>query len=307
MNLNEIDALATEGVNAATVDIDALDTLSIVRAISREDARVAGAVAAEAAHIARAVDAIVERFVQGGCLIYVGAGTSGRLGVLDASECPPTFGVPAGMVRGLIAGGDRALRRSVEYAEDDVNAGAQAVAAENVTGIDTVVGITASGRTPFVLGAVQEAKRRGAFTVGVACNRPSALQTRVDVMIAPLVGPEVIGGSTRMKAGTAQKMVLNMLSTASMIRLGKTYGNLMVDVQATNDKLRIRAVRIVTQACDVTPEQAQSALAQCQGEVKTAIVMLGGNVSASQARQRLAQAGGFVRRALRQFQRNDRP
>ena len=298
MNRHEIDALTTESANPATSRIDVMDTLSIVRTINQQDAQVAGAVAAELEHIAAAVDAIVERLARGGHLIYVGAGTSGRLGVLDASECPPTFGVSGDVVRGVIAGGDRALRLSVENAEDDPLAGAQAMAAQNVSPVDVVVGITASGRTPFVLGAVQEARRRGAFTVGLACNCPSLLQDRVDIMISPQVGPEVIGGSTRMKAGTAQKMALNMLSTAAMIRLGKTYGNLMVDVRVSNEKLSVRANRILSQVCGVTPPEAQAVLARCDAEVKTAIVMLKAGVGVEQARQRLARADGFVRRAL---------
>jgi N-acetylmuramic acid 6-phosphate etherase len=299
---DEIDLLITESANPATTEIDVMDTLSIVRIINQQDGQVARAVSAELPHIAAAVDAIVDRLARGGRLIYVGAGTSGRLGVLDASECPPTFGVPATLVSGVIAGGDRALRCAVEKAEDDPQAGTKAIAAQHVSQDDVVVGITASGRTPFVLGAVQDAKRRGAFAVGLACNRPSMLEAWVDVMIAPLVGPEVISGSTRMKAGTAQKMVLNMLSTATMIRLGKTYGNLMVDVQITNEKLALRASRILSQVCNVAPQKAQAALVQCDDEVKTAIVMLKTGIGAEEARQRLSRAGGFVRRALEMAQ-----
>ena len=302
MKPDEISFLTTEGFNPATAEIDTMDSLSIVRLINEQDAQVAKAVAAELPHIAAAVDAIVERLSRGGHMVYVGAGTSGRLGVLDASECPPTFGVPRDMVRGMIAGGDRALRDATEVAEDDAQAGAQAIAAENVGAADAVVGISASGRAPYVLGAIEEGKRRGAFTVGLACNRPSALEAHVDVMIALLVGPEVISGSTRMKAGTAQKMVLNMLSTASMIRLGKTYGNLMVDMKASNEKLRVRARRIVSQACGVPPQDAQSALEQCSYEAKTAIVMIKTGMGADQARRRLAEVSGFVRRTLENAQ-----
>jgi N-acetylmuramic acid 6-phosphate etherase len=302
MKPDEISFLTTEGFNPATAEIDTMDSLSIVRLINEQDAQVAKAVAVELPHIAAAVDAIVERLSRGGHMVYVGAGTSGRLGVLDASECPPTFSVPRDMVRGMIAGGDRALRDATEATEDDATAGARATAAENVGKADVVVGITASGRTPFVLGAIEEANRRGAFTIGLACNRPSALEERVEVMIAPLVGPEAISGSTRMKAGTAQKMVLNMLSTATMIRLGKTYGNMMVDLRASNEKLRIRARRIVSQACGVPLQDAQSALEQCSYEAKTAIVMIKTGMGADQARQRLAEVSGFVRRTLENAQ-----
>lgn len=297
---SELDGLLTEGQNPATMGIDALDTLSIVQLINREDAQVAEAVAVELPHVAAAVDAIVARLRRGGHLIYVGTGTSGRLGVLDASECPPTFGVSTDLVRGIIAGGDRALRSSVEKAEDDPAAGARVIADEQIGEADVVVGIAASGRTPFVLGAIQEARRRAAFTVGLACNRPSALETLVEVMIAPLVGPEVISGSTRMKAGTAQKMVLNLLSTASMIRLGKTYGNLMVDVRATNEKLDVRARRMVARVCGISAQEAEAVLARCDREVKTAIVMVKTGLDAAQSRQRLNRAGGFVRRVLEQ-------
>ncbi len=293
-----LDMLLTESLNPLTAEIDALDTLSLVQAINDQDALVAGAIRAELPAIARAVDGIAIRLKQGGHLIYVGAGTSGRLGVLDASECPPTFGVSPDLVRGIIAGGDVALRAAVERAEDDPEAGATAVAGESVAEADVVVGITASGRTPFVLGAVKEARRRGALTVGLACNRPSELEAQVEVMIAPLVGPEVISGSTRLKAGTAQKMVLNMLSTAAMIRLGKTYGNLMVDLKATNAKLRVRAQRLVAQACSIESEQAEAVLAQCDYEVKTAIVMVKLGLDAAAARARLASCDGFIRVAL---------
>ena len=293
-----LDTLITESINPSTVQIDALGTLALVRAINDQDALVAQAVRAELPAIARAVDGITARLKRGGRLIYVGAGTSGRLGMLDASECPPTFGVSPDLVRAVIAGGDRALREAAEGAEDDPAAGAQAMVDEQVGEADAVVGITASGRTPFVIGAVRLAHDRGALTVGLVCNRPSELDPLVEVIIAPLVGPEVIGGSTRMKAGTAHKMVLNMLSTATMIRLGKTYGNLMVDLKATNAKLRQRARRLVALACGIDAAQAETALAHCDGEVKTAIVMVKLNLSADEARARLAVCGGFIRRAL---------
>ncbi len=293
-----LDTLVTESINPSTAQIDALDTLALVRAINDQDALVAQAVRAELPAIARAVDGITARLRRGGRLIYVGAGTSGRLGVLDASECPPTFGVSSDLVRAVIAGGDRALREAAEGAEDDPAAGAQAMVDERVGEADAVVGITASGRTPFVIGAIRLARHRGALTVGLVCNRPSELDPLVEVIIAPLVGPEVISGSTRMKAGTAHKMVLNMLSTATMIRLGKTYGNLMVDLKATNAKLRQRARRLVALACGIDATQAEAALVRSDGEVKTAIVMVKLNLSADEARARLAACGGFIRQVL---------
>ncbi len=288
----------TEATNARTHDIDTLPTLEMVRRINAEDHRVAPAVAAELPAIARAIDAIAERMQRGGRLIYIGAGTSGRLGVLDAAECPPTFSTSPDQVIALIAGGERALTHAIEGAEDDADAGARDVAAHDVNARDSVVGITASGRTPYVLGGLREAKRRGAFIVGLACNRPSPIEEIADVSIAPLVGPEVIAGSTRLKAGTAEKMVLNMLSTGTMIRLGKTFGNLMVDVQATNAKLRERARRIVARVCDVSDAVADELLARCDGEVKTAIVVARAGVSPAEARQRLRAANGAVRAAL---------
>jgi N-acetylmuramic acid 6-phosphate etherase len=248
--------------------------------------------------IAQAVAAIVESLRNGGHLYYFGAGTSGRLGVLDASEMPPTFGVPPDLVQAYIAGGDHALRTSIEGAEDDAQAGAQAVAQAGVTRGEVVVGIAASGTTPWVLAAVAEARRRGATTVGLTCAPGSPLSRAVDIPIVPVVGPEVISGSSRMKAGTAQKMVLNMLSTATMIGLGKVYGNLMVDVQPTNAKLRRRAVRILQHAAEIDAQTAQRALDETGYQVKTALVMLLAQVDAREARERLAAADGLVRRAI---------
>ncbi len=298
----------TETRNPATTDIDTVSTLEMVRLMNAEDARVAEAVAAELPQVAEAIDRIAarmrkechpERSRRRGRLIYIGAGTSGRLGILDAVECPPTFGTSPDRVVGLIAGGERAIKKAVEGAEDDPSAGARDIAALDVSALDSVVGIAASGATPYVLGGVKEARRRGALTVSLACNRPAPIQEIADVNIAPIVGPEVIAGSTRLKAGTAQKMVLNMLSTGVMIRLGKTYGNLMVDVQATNAKLQERARRIVMQACGVSETEARAALDACAGEVKTAIVMLLGEVvDVAEARARLDAAQGIVRRAL---------
>jgi N-acetylmuramic acid 6-phosphate etherase len=293
----------TEAQNPSTTDIDTLSSLEIVTLINDEDARVAAAVRRELPHIARAVDIIVQRMKRGGRLLYFGAGTSGRLGVLDASEMPPTYGTPPERVQGFIAGGDVALRRSVEAAEDDPQAGAQVVRGAQVSASDVVVGITASGGAPWVLGAVAEAQRRGAATIALTCNPDSPLARRAEIVVAPVVGPEVVAGSSRMKAGTAQKMVLNMLSTATMIRLGKVYGNLMVDVQPTNAKLRRRAVRILQEAAGADPQAAQAALEATGYQVKPALVMLLAAVDADEARRRLSAADGFVRHACH----NDAP
>lgn len=294
----DLSSLATERRNPASADLDLLDTKEILRVINHEDRSVAAAVSREIPQIAAAVDAVVAAMKSGGRLLYIGAGTSGRLGVLDASECPPTFNTDPGLVVGLIAGGDRALRHPVEHVEDRPEAGASALENVALTPRDVVVGIAASGRTPFVLGAIDYANSIGAVTVGL-CNSPdSALSTLATISIVPLVGPEVLTGSTRMKAGTAQKMVLNMLTTATMVKLGKTYGNLMVDVQATNAKLRERAVGIVRDAADVSDAEARSALDAAGGEVKTAIVALRLGIPAVEARERWAATGGIVRAAL---------
>lgn len=294
----DLSKLATEQRNSASDDLDTLDTLGIVTVINYEDQLVAGAVRRELPQVAKAVDAIVDAIRSGGRLIYIGAGTSGRLGVLDASENPPTFNTDPGLVVGLIAGGDHALRHPIEQVEDRPEEGRKALEAVDLSAADVVVGIAASGRTPFVLGAVDYAKSLGCTTIGL-CNSPdSELSKRVDIAIAPLVGPEVITGSTRMKAGTAQKMVLNMLTTASMVKLGKTYGNLMVDVQSTNAKLRERAVRIVMEATGTDDPTARQALIDADGEVKTAIIAILLGESSGSARDRLADAGGVVRRAL---------
>ncbi|MBN2392897.1 MAG: N-acetylmuramic acid 6-phosphate etherase [Anaerolineae bacterium] len=298
----------TESCNPATRHIDTASTLEMVRLINAEDAKVATAVEVELPAIAEAIDRIAARMQTGGRLIYIGAGTSGRLGVLDASECPPTFNAAPEQVVGLIAGGEVALTTAVEGAEDSRESGARDIAALNVGAQDSVVGIAASGGTPYVLGGMAEARRRGALTISLACNRPAPVHELADIAIAPIAGPEVITGSTRLKAGTAQKMVLNMLSTGVMIRLGKTYGNLMVDVQATNEKLRRRARRIVMQAVNesrimnhesrITDEDIERTLNTCNGEVKTAIVALVNTVSPEEARERLKAVGGIVRLAL---------
>lgn len=306
MNHQQPDSPAlTEARNPTTVDIDIVPTLEMVRMINAEDQRVAAAVAEELPRIAAAIDAIAARMQTGGRLIYIGAGTSGRLGVLDASECPPTFGTPPELVVALIAGGAPAITTAVEGAEDNAAAGAQDIAALNVGPADSIVGIAASGRTPYVLGGLAEARQRGALTIGLACNRAAELEARVEIAIIPIVGPEVVSGSTRLKAGTAQKMVLNMLSTGVMIRLGKTFSNLMVDVQPTNAKLRERARRIVREACasmgqGLCEEDAGALLDRCDGEVKTAIVVALTGVSPEAARARLREAHGGIRRALQE-------
>ncbi|NLG70972.1 MAG: N-acetylmuramic acid 6-phosphate etherase [Chloroflexi bacterium] len=291
-------AIYTEARNPATEDMDLLSTLEMVRLMNEEDARVAQAVAGELERIAQAIDAITERMRQGGRLIYLGAGTSGRLGVLDASETLPTFNVPADMVVGVIAGGEKALTQAVENAEDDRQAGERDVLALNITEKDCLVGIAASGQTPYTLSGMSAARSRGALVISLACNHPSPMAALADIYIAPITGPEVISGSTRLKAGTAQKMVLNMISTCVMVRLGKTYSNLMVDVQPNNAKLRERARRIVEQACGLSPEQAAEQLDRAGGEAKVAIVASLAEVTPEEARLLLAQADGSVRKAI---------
>lgn len=266
--------LVTEGINPKTREIDLCGTEEILWMIHSEDCKVAPAVGQELPKIAQAVEMIVEGMQEGGRLIYAGAGTSGRLGVLDASECPPTFGTDPEMVVGIIAGGDRALRIPIEGAEDSEDLGAQDVDRLNVGLNDTVVGITASGNAPYVLGAVRRARQRGAATVALCNARPGTVIDAAEVAIVPVVGPEVIMGSTRMKAGTADKMVLNMISTAVMVRLGKTYQNLMVDLSASNKKLRDRSVRIIMQAVGVSRWEAEEALRASGGGLKSALLML---------------------------------
>ncbi len=291
-------ALLTESANPRTADIDTLPTLDMLTRINLEDAGVARAVAVALPQLAQAVDGIVARLRQGGRLVYVGAGTSGRLAQLDAAEMPPTFNTSPDLVVALLAGGDAAAGEAREAAEDDAEQGKRDVELLNISAQDCVVGIAASGRTPYVLGALDEAWARGALTISIACNERAPIQAHADINIIAVVGPEVIAGSTRLKAGTAQKMILNMISTATMIQLGKTYGNLMVDVQATNEKLRVRARRIVETACDLSPEGAQSLLTSCGGEVKTALVSALASVPPEIARKRLLAVGGSVRAAL---------
>ncbi len=290
--------LATEQINQATRDIDRMTPLEMAQAMNAEDARVASAVHQTLPQIAQAIEAIAARLRRGGRLIYMGAGTSGRLGALDASECPPTFNVPPDMIVGCMAGGPSALTRAMEDQEDSAEAGQADAARLNLTEADALVGITASGRTRYVLGAIAYAKERGALTIGLACNADTPLEQQVEIMIAPIVGPEVISGSTRLKAGTAQKMALNMLSTGAMILLGKTFGNLMVDVQPTNRKLRQRAIGIVCQATGLEPDAAEALLAASGDEVKTAILSARANLPPEQARAQLAAHGGVLRAAL---------
>jgi N-acetylmuramic acid 6-phosphate etherase len=293
-----LEKLLTEQQNPASASIDAVSTEEAMRIINQEDQRVAAAVEREIPSIARAVDAIVAAIEKGGRLFYLGAGTSGRLGVLDASECPPTFSVPADLVQGIMAGGEAALSRATEATEDDPAMGARDLLARGFTGRDVLVGITASGRTPYVLGAVAEAKKLGARTVGICCTPDSELSAAVDIAIAPLVGPEILAGSTRMKSGTAQKLVLNMLSTGTFIRLGYVYGNLMVNVQPKNVKLVDRATRIVAQASGVPYGKAGALLADAGKSVRTAILMAKTGVEREEAERRLAEAGGRISKAL---------
>ncbi|MBC8087039.1 MAG: N-acetylmuramic acid 6-phosphate etherase [Phycisphaerae bacterium] len=294
-----LDPRVTERRNPRTVNIDLASPLGIVELISAEDRTVADVVAGELTSIATAVEYAERAFRAGGRLLYAGAGTSGRLGVLDASECPPTFGVDSRMVVGIIAGGDTALRNAVEGAEDVREEGALAMDAHNVTANDFVVGIAASGTTPYVQAALQRARERGARTGLVACSPPPpAMLQHVDVAMTVVTGPEALTGSTRMKAGTATKLVLNMITTGAMIRIGKTWGNLMIDLRATNVKLKQRALRMVMEVCTVSEEQATALLAASNNRVKTAIVMHALGVDAAQAEAKINDAAGVVRRVI---------
>ncbi len=296
--VSSLDELLTEQVNPASLGIDSKSTLEILTIMNEQDAGVAASVRAVLPAIAKAVDRIVAAFQAGGHLFYIGAGTSGRLGVLDASECPPTFNVSPELVQGIIAGGERALAHATEASEDDPALGEHDLLFRGFGPKDVLCGIAASGRTPYVLGAVRAARRLGAATIGVSCTPHSELSREVDIAITPLPGPEIIAGSTRMKAGTATKMVLNMLTTASMIRIGCVYGNLMVNVQPKNEKLLARARRIVSQAAEVSPEEAAKLLKKAGGVVKTAIVMGRRHVERTTAELLLVRAGGSVSRAL---------
>ena len=297
--LNDLSKLITEQRNPNSIDIDLKATEEILRIFHEEDRKALAVVEAESASIAQGITLITEAFRRGGRLFYIGAGTSGRLGVLDASECPPTFSTPSSMVQGIIAGGDRALRRSVEGAEDKPDAGAEAVRDHGVTDQDVMVGIAGSGRTPYVLGALEEAHRIGAKTIFLCCSPPAdGLEAFVDIFIVPVVGPEIITGSTRLKTGTATKLVLNMLTTVSMIQVGKVYNNLMVDIQASNAKLIDRGARIIMEVAGTDYATAQTALENAGGSAKTAIVMLVKGVSRIEAVALLEKNDGFLRRVL---------
>lgn len=289
---------ATEGRNPRTLDIDTLSTEDMLRKINEEDRKVADVVAGEITNIARAVDAIADAIRGGGRLFYVGAGTSGRIGVLDAAECPPTFGTDPETVQALMAGGERAFIEAIEGAEDDREQGAADIKERGVNERDVVVGIAASGRTPYVIGAMEAAKQAGAQVVAVVCNEGSPMKKVADITICTVVGPEVIMGSTRMKAGTAQKLVLNMLSTGAMIRLGKVYSNLMINMVPTNEKLVGRAVRIVQLATDTDDDVAADLLERAGQRIDVAIVMHEAGVDAEKARELLQQSEGNVRGAL---------
>ncbi|VBB09105.1 sugar isomerase (sis) [Lucifera butyrica] len=295
MNLEN---LLTEARNPATMNIDRLSGREIVELINREDHKIAAAVKNILPEIAQAVEWIVASFKTGGRLFYVGAGTSGRLGILDASECPPTYGTDPELVQGLIAGGPAAILRAVEGAEDSPTLAVEDLQAKHLCPADIVVGIAASGRTPYVLGGLQYANSLGCRTIALTCTPASEMSQAAALSLTVLAGPEVVTGSTRMKAGTAQKMVLNMLTTASMIRLGKTYSNLMVDVQATNFKLQERAKRIVSTATGVSREQCETALTVANGSAKLAVTMLLTSLPAVPAARLLEQAGGVVAAAL---------
>ncbi|MEI7211910.1 N-acetylmuramic acid 6-phosphate etherase [Pectobacterium versatile] len=296
-NLN-LGKLVSETRNPATMALDQLSTLEMMHAFNQEDRKVPEAIALVLPAIAEAVDLAAASLQEGGRLIYLGAGTSGRLGVLDASECPPTFGVPHGLVIGLIAGGPGALLKAVEGAEDDPALGEADLKALNLTAADMVVGLAASGRTPYVIGALRYAHDVGCRTAAISCNPHSPIAQEAQVAISPVVGPEALTGSTRLKSGTAQKLVLNMISTGAMVKLGKVYQNLMVDVKATNVKLLDRACRIVVEATGAEREQAQQALVQADNEVKPAILMLLANIDVAAARERLKQHNGYLREAL---------
>ncbi|SED06974.1 MULTISPECIES: N-acetylmuramic acid 6-phosphate etherase [Streptomyces] len=295
---SQLASLTTEAFRPELADIDRLPTLDIARLMNGEDTGVPAAVAARLPDIAAAIDAVAERMARGGRLIYAGAGTAGRLGVLDASECPPTFNTDPAQVVGLIAGGPGALVSSVEGAEDSAELARADLDALKLTADDTVVGVSASGRTPYAVGAVEHARAQGALTIGLACNEHSALAAAAEHGIEVVVGPELITGSTRLKAGTAQKLVLNMVSTITMIRLGKTYGNLMVDVRASNAKLRARSRRIVALATGAGDEEIERALTESGGEVKNAILTLLADVDGPTAARLLEDSGGHLRAAL---------
>ncbi len=298
VGLDQMDEMLTEQVDPRYGEIDAASVEALARLMNEADATVPAAVHAAMGQIVPAIEAVTDRLARGGRLIYVGAGTAGRIGVLDAAECVPTFNTSPDLVLGLIAGGPEAIVNSIEGAEDDVDAGARVIAEHQVVASDAVVGIAASGRTPYVLAAVRAARLRGALTVSLSCNVATPLSDEAECPIEVHVGPEVLAGSTRLKAGTAQKLVLNMISTITMVRLGKTYGNLMVDLRATNAKLRERAVRIVQAVTGADHDRAEAALQQSGHDVKLAILIVGRGLEIGEAEHRLTAAQGRLRAAL---------
>jgi len=302
MNSNDTEqqlaSLTTEAENPASQKIDTLSSLEIVQLINAQDMEVSRAVGREAANIAQAIEVITNRISNGGRLLYLGAGTSGRLGVLDASECPPTFNTPPEMVVGIIAGGYEALHSAAEGVEDQPETAVEDLRARSLSKSDVLVGIATSGRTPYVIGGLEYGRQLGAATIGLACNTQSPLEAVADLMVTPVVGPEVITGSTRMKAGTATKLVLNMLTTGTMVRLGKTYGNLMVDLRATNTKLTARARRLAAQLTGLSEADVEPQLQACDGELKTTIVAVRCHLTPEAARDLLKRSGNQLRVAL---------
>lgn len=290
--------LTTESRNQNTLDIDQVSTLEMVKKINDEDKKVAIAVENELPQIAKAIDSIVERMKKGGRLIYIGAGTSGRLGILDASECPPTYGVSEELVQGIIAGGQEAIFRAKEGAEDSKELAIIDLKDKNINENDTIVGLAASGRTPYVIGGLEYANEIGALTVSVTCNKDSGVAKVSQISIAPVVGPEAVTGSTRLKSGTAQKLVLNMLSTGTMIKMGKVYGNLMVDVKATNEKLVERSKKIVCEATGVSIQESEEVLKETDFDVKLAIFMILSNLEKEVAKEKLENSNGYIKEAL---------
>jgi N-acetylmuramic acid 6-phosphate etherase len=305
-NLEELYALGTEQQNLASQALDTKSALEIATIVNHEDAKVAAAVSKALPQIASAIDAVAEALAAGGRLIYVGAGTSGRIAALDAAECPPTFGTDPKQVQYVIAGGEKALGHAVEAEEDSRELGQRDLSKLRPTKKDVVAGITASGRTPYTVAAVEYAKKKGARTIGISCNPDSALAHAADIAITAEVGPEVVSGSTRMKAGTAQKMVLNMITTGAMSRLGYVYGNLMVNVSVKNQKLVERGISILTKAAEVNRERARQALDESGGSVPVALIMLKSAVTRSQAKRMLKDSGGNVRKAI-QFSKSAKP
>lgn len=304
MKIEKLSSLVTEGRNPNTMNIDSVSTLEMIEMINEEDKKVAEAVGKEKESIAKAVDLIADRLSKGGRLIYLGAGTSGRLGILDASECPPTYGVSFDLVQGLIAGGRTAIFKAVEGAEDNGELAITDLKEKNLTDKDVVCGIAASGRTPYAIGGMKYAKEIGAGVLCVTMNPESEMSKIADIPISVVVGPEVIMGSTRMKAGTAQKMVLNMLTTGAMVKLGKVYSNLMVDVQATNEKLYARAKRITMLATDASEETAAKVLEETNFDVKLSIFMIKSGLNKEEAQAILNKNNGFVQKSIEAAEKN---